>query len=299
MRKSRASGRSRTPPASSLSKTLFQTDLLAGKRVLITGGGTGLGKSIGWRYAELGAHLIICGRRAAVLEQTADEVRQAVGRPVETHVCDVRDASAVDEMFKRIWAGGPLDVLVNNAAGNFLARTERLSPRAVDAVVDIVLKGGAYCTIAAGRRWIEQAHPGTVLCILTQSALVGAPFTVPSAMAKAGLLSMIRSLAVEWGPKQIRLVGVVPGSFPTEGAWSRLMPKERHSEPIENSIALRRVGRHEELANLCAFLVSDQAGFITGDAVVIDGGKWLQGAAGPSAVTMQAWPEETWSKLRK
>lgn len=278
---------------------MFQPDLLAGKRILITGGGTGLGKSIGWRYAELGAHLIICGRRAEVLTQTAGEIQQAVGHAVESHVCDVRDAPAVEAMFDRIWEGGPLDVLVNNAAGNFLARTERLSARAVDAVVDIVLKGGAYCTIAAGRRWIGQARPGTVLCILTQSALVGAPFTVPSAMAKAGLLSMIRSLAVEWGPQGIRLVGVVPGPFPTEGAWSRLMSMERHPDPIENGIALRRVGRHEELANLCAFLVSDQAGFITGEAVVIDGGKWLQAAAGPSAVTMQAWPEETWSKLRK
>lgn len=299
MRKSPASARSRNRPASSRSNPLFQPDLLAGKRVLVTGGGTGLGKSIGWRYAELGAHLIICGRRAEVLAQAAGEIQQAVGRAVETHACDVRDAQAVEAMFDRIWQDGPLDVLVNNAAGNFLARTERLSPRAVDAVVDIVLKGGAYCTIAAGRRWIEQRRPGTVLCILTQSALVGAPFTVPSAMAKAGLLSMIRSLAVEWGPKGIRLVGVVPGPFPTEGAWSRLMPKERHADPIENSIALRRVGRHEELANLCAFLVSDQAGFITGEAIVIDGGKWLQGAAGPSAATMQAWPEETWSKLRK
>jgi len=190
-------------------------------------------------------------------------------------------------------------VLLNNAAGNFLARTERLSPRAVDAVIDIVLKGGAYCTIAAGRRWIDAGRRGTVLCILTQSALVGAPFTVPSAMAKAGLLSMIRSLAVEWGPKGIRLVGVAPGPFPTEGAWSRLMPKERHREPIENGIALRRVGRHEELADLCTFLVSDNAGFITGEAIVIDGGKWLQGAAGASAFNMQNWSDETWENLRK
>jgi NAD(P)-dependent dehydrogenase (short-subunit alcohol dehydrogenase family) len=210
----------------------------------------------------------------------------------------VRDAAAVEHMMTAIWESGPLDVLVNNAAGNFLARTERLSPRAVDAVVDIVLKGGAYCTITVGRRWIEQGHKGTVLCILTQSALTGAPFTVPSAMAKAGLLSMIRSLAVEWGPKGIRLVGVAPGPFPTEGAWSRLMPKERHGEPIEQSIALRRLGRHEELADLCAFLVSDSASFITGESVVIDGGKWLQGAAGPSAVRMQGWTDEAWANIR-
>jgi NAD(P)-dependent dehydrogenase (short-subunit alcohol dehydrogenase family) len=278
---------------------MFREGLLAGKRILITGGGTGLGKSIGHRYVELGAELVICGRRGEVLQATADEFARDLGARIEIHVCDVRDAAAVESMMDGIWENGPLDVLLNNAAGNFLARTERLSPRAVDAVIDIVLKGGAYCTIAAGRRWIDAGRRGTVLCILTQSALVGAPFTVPSAMAKAGLLSMIRSLAVEWGPKGIRLVGVAPGPFPTEGAWSRLMPKERHREPVENGIALRRVGRHEELADLCTFLVSDNAGFITGEAIVIDGGKWLQGAAGPSAVNMQNWPDETWEALRK
>ncbi|WP_334187861.1 SDR family oxidoreductase [Noviherbaspirillum sp.] len=278
---------------------MFQAGLLAGKRVLVTGGGTGLGKSIGRRYVELGARLIICGRRADVLDQTAGELRDAFGAAVETHVCDVRDAVAVETMMSRIWEGGPLDVLVNNAAGNFLARTEHLSSRALDAVVDIVLKGGAHCTIAAGRRWIAQQRRGTVLCILTQSALTGAPFTVPSAMAKAGLLAMIRSLAVEWGPKGIRLVGVAPGPFPTEGATSQLMPKERYSEPIENGIALRRVGRHEELADLCTFLISDNAEFITGEAIMIDGGKWLQGAAGSSAQVMQDWSDDTWKSLRK
>ena len=278
---------------------MFREGLLAGKRILITGGGTGLGKSIGHRYVELGAKLVICGRRGEVLQKAAGEFEREYGTRIETHVCDVRDVAAVESMMDRIWESGPLDVLLNNAAGNFLARSERLSPRAVDAVIDIVLKGSAYCTIAAGRRWIEAGHGGTVLCILTQSALVGAPFTVPSAMAKAGVLSMIRSLAVEWGPKGIRLVGVAPGPFPTQGAWSRLMPKERHREPIENGIALRRVGRHEELADLCTFLVSDNAGFITGEAVLIDGGKLLQGAAGASAFNMQNWPDETWENLRK
>jgi NAD(P)-dependent dehydrogenase (short-subunit alcohol dehydrogenase family) len=166
-------------------------------------------------------------------------------------------------------------------------------------VVDIVLKGGAYCTMAAGRRWIAEQRRATVLCILTQSAFTGAPFTVPSAMAKAGLLAMIRSLAVEWGPKGIRLLGVAPGPFPTEGANAQLMPPQRYTEPVENGIALRRVGRHQELADLCTFLISDSAAFITGEAVVIDGGKWLQGAAGPSAFTMQNWPDETWDSLRK
>jgi len=278
---------------------MFREGLLARKRILITGGGTGLGKSIGRRYVELGADLVICGRRGEVLQAAADEFVRDLGVQIETHVCDVRDAAAVEAMMASIWETAPLDVLLNNAAGNFLARTERLSPRAVDAVIDIVLKGGAYCTIAAGRRWIAEGRKATVLCILTQSALVGAPFTVPSAMAKAGLLAMIRSLAVEWGPKGIRLVGVAPGPFPTEGAWSRLMPRERHREPIENGIALRRVGRHEELADLCTFLVSDNAGFITGEAIAIDGGKLLQGAAGASAFNMQNWSDETWENLRK
>jgi NAD(P)-dependent dehydrogenase (short-subunit alcohol dehydrogenase family) len=278
---------------------MFANNLLAGKRILITGGGTGLGKSIGRRYVELGASLVICGRRAAMLEQAARELREELGAQVETHVCDVRDAAAVEAMMSAIWLGGPLDVLVNNAAGNFLARTERLSPRAVDAVIDIVLKGGAYCTIAAGKRWIDQGRSGTVLCVLTQSALVGAPFTTPSAMAKAGLLAMIKSLAVEWGPKGIRLVGVVPGPFPTEAAWSQLMPPERHGTPPEAGVALRRLGRHHELADLCTFLVSDNAGFITGEAVVIDGGKMLQGAAGTSAATMQGWPDSVWESIRQ
>lgn len=277
---------------------MFQSGLLAGKRILITGGGTGLGKSLGARYLALGAQLAICGRRGDVLQRTADEFLGLHGAQVQTHVCDVRDAQAVERMMDRIWEAGALDVLVNNAAGNFLARTERLSPRAVDAVIDIVLKGTAYCTIAAGRRWIAQGRGATVLCMLTQSALVGAPFTVPSAMAKAGVLSMIRSLAVEWGPKGIRLMGVAPGSFPTEGAWSRLMPAKRHGDPIENGIALRRLGRHEELADLCTFLVSDNAAFMTGEAIVIDGGKWLQGAAGPSAFTMQNWTDDDWEQVR-
>jgi NAD(P)-dependent dehydrogenase (short-subunit alcohol dehydrogenase family) len=258
-----------------------------------------LGKSIGLRYVELGANLVICGRRKEVLEQTAKEFKGSLGVSIETHVCDVRDAKAVEAMMDAIWATGPLDVLLNNAAGNFLARTERLSTRAFDAVVDIVLKGSAYCTMDVGRRWIEAERKGTVMQILTQSAMTGMPFTVPSAMAKAGALAMIRSLAVEWGPYGIRTVGVVPGPFPTEGAWSRLMPKERIGEaPIEQGVALRRVGEHHELADLCVYLISDSAAFITGEAVTIDGGRWLQGAAGASAYNMQQWPDSTWESLK-
>lgn len=280
-------------------KSMYRSDLLLGKRILVTGGGTGLGKSIGLRYVELGAQLVICGRRKEVLDQTGREFKDSLGASIETHVCDVRDAKAVETMMDTIWATGPLDVLLNNAAGNFLARTERLSTRAFDAVVDIVLKGSAYCTMDVGRRWIEAGRKGTVMQILTQSAMTGMPFTVPSAMAKAGALAMIRSLAVEWGPFGIRTVGVVPGPFPTENAWSRLMPKERIGEaPIEQGVALRRVGEHHELADLCVYLISDSAAFITGEAVTIDGGRWLQGAAGASAYNMQQWPDSTWESLK-
>jgi NAD(P)-dependent dehydrogenase (short-subunit alcohol dehydrogenase family) len=209
---------------------MFEKALLQGKRVLITGGATGLGRSIGRRYVELGASLVICGRREAVLKETAAAFAGELGASIETHVCDVREAAAVEAMMEKIFAKAPLDVLVNNAAGNFIAQTHRLSPRAIDAVLDIVLHGSAYCTVAAGRRWIDAGRPGSVLSILTLSALHGGAFTVPSAMAKAGVLAMTKSLAVEWGAKNIRLVAVVPGLFPTQGAWSRLMPEERSAD---------------------------------------------------------------------
>ncbi|MEO8559061.1 MAG: SDR family oxidoreductase [Rhodospirillales bacterium] len=279
---------------------MFAAGLLKGKRALITGGGTGLGRSIGQRYLELGAELVICGRRKEVLDTTAKELSAQTGGTVTPIQCDVRDAAAVDAMMETIWQTAPLDILVNNAAGNFLAQTHKLSPRAIDSVLNIVLHGAAYCTVAAGKRWIEAQRKGVVLSILTLSALNGAPFTVPSAMAKAGVLAMTKSLAVEWGSKGIRLVAVAPGPFPTPGAWERLMPEQRtKAEPIENSIPLRRVGQHEELANLCSFLVSDQAGYINGDCIVIDGGKMLQsGGGGVNTSGMLDWTDEQWDELK-
>ncbi len=277
---------------------MFQPDLLAGRKILITGGGTGLGKSIGRRCVELGATLAICGRRLEVLEETAEEFRRELGGTVSVHRCDVRDPDAVEGMMEAIWREGPLDALVNNAAGNFIAQTHRLSHRAIDAVLGIVLHGAAYCTTAAGRRWIDDGRSAVVLNILTTAAMYGGAFTVPSAMAKAGVMAMTKSLAVEWGPKGIRLVGVAPGPFPTPGAWERLYPEERRATPIEDEIPLRRVGAHDELADLCAYLLSDRAGFINGETVVIDGGKSLQGVGGPSIRTMQDWTDEQWERLR-
>lgn len=278
---------------------MLSPETLRGKRILITGGGTGLGRSMARRFLELGALVTICGRRGAVLEATAAALREVPGGEVATEACDVRDAAAVEAMLGRVWSRGGLDALVNNAAGNFLAQTHRLSPRAVDAVLGVVLHGSAYCTIGCGRRWIEAGRPGTVLSILTLSALHGAPFTVPSAMAKAGVLAMTRSLAVEWGRHGIRLNAIAPGSFPTPEASARLRPDAlRGSAPAERGIPLRRPGEHRELADLAAFLVSDLAGYITGEAVVIDGGQRWLGGARSGAEAMLDWTDADWATLR-
>ena len=278
---------------------MFHNDLLNGKRILITGGGTGLGKSIGRRYVELGARLVICGRRPEVLSAAADELRSATSGSVMTVQCDVRNADSVEAMMEEIWRHGPLDVLVNNAAANFVARTDKLSARAIDAVLGIVLHGSFYCTVACGRRWIDALRGGSVISVATTPSFTGLAFTAPSAAAKAGIVAMTRSLAVEWGPKGIRLNAVAPGLFPTEGAWERLYPPGSQVEPQELGVPLRRVGKHEELANLFAYLAADESAYITGDLIVIDGGRWMQGVGGPSNRAMHEWTEEQWAALRK
>lgn len=278
---------------------MFKADLLKGKKILVTGGGTGLGKSIAKRYLELGAELVICGRRAEVLEASASELTRETSGRVDAIQCDVREADQVEAMMSRIWAQGPLDVLVNNAAANFIARTDKLSPRAIDAVLNIVLHGAFYCTVACGRRWIEAKRGGTVLSVATTPSFTGSAFTAPSAAAKAGIVAMTRSLAVEWGPKGIRLNAVAPGLFPTQGAWERLYPPGSQVEPQEVSVPLRRAGQHIELANLFAYLASDESGYITGDLIVIDGGRWMQGVGGPSQRAMHDWTDEQWEAMRK
>jgi NAD(P)-dependent dehydrogenase (short-subunit alcohol dehydrogenase family) len=279
--------------------SMFKPDLLAGKKILVTGGGTGLGKSVGRHFVELGAHLVICGRRSEVLDATAKEFRAAVaGARVDTVSCDVRDAAQVESMMDTIWSGGPLDVLVCNAAANFIARTEKLSPRAVDAVLNIVLHGSFYCTIAAGRRWIDAGRPGNVISTVSTPVMTGSAFTAPSAAAKAGVLAMTRSLAVEWGPKGIRLNCVAPGLFPTEGAWERLYPPGSQVEPQQHGVPLRRFGQHTELADLYAYLAADGSGYITGDLLVMDGGRWMQGVGGPTFRAMQDWDDAQWDAMR-
>lgn len=277
---------------------MFVTDLLKAKKILVTGGGSGLGKSFAARLAELGAELVICGRRADVLETTAEELRRASGAKVATAICDIRDAGAVDEMFTRIWSEGPLDALINNAAGNFIARTETLSPRAIDAVLDIVLHGSFYCSVAAGKRWIAEGRGGSILSIVSSAANSGRAFTVPSAAAKAGVLAMMKSLAVEWGPHGIRTVSVAPGLFPTKAAWSQLYPDGSKLLSEEMEVPLRRTGQHEEIANLVAYLLSDGASYINGDCITIDGGRDLQNGGGSGVMGLFSWTPERWDAFR-
>ena len=275
---------------------MFQGNLLKDERVLITGGGTGLGKSMGRRMLELGAELVICGRRAGVLEATAAEFDKDFPGRTAWHACDIRDPDAIEAMLDAVWAEGALDTLVNNAAGNFLARTETLSPRALDAVLDIVLHGSAYMTLACGKRWIAAGRAATVLSIVTTYAWTGSAYVVPSAMAKAGVLAMTRSLAVEWGPKGIRLNAIAPGPFPTEGAWDRLIPNKEIEAAWLGRIPMGRVGEHRELADLAVYLISEGAGYINGEVVTIDGGEWLKGAGQFSL--MERLSDEEWAAMR-
>ncbi|MBI3839740.1 MAG: SDR family oxidoreductase [Planctomycetia bacterium] len=262
--------------------------------IVITGGGTGLGRSMGQYLLSLGANLAICGRRREVVEQAATEMASAFGGQVLALVCDVRKSDQVEAMLSAVHERfGRIHGLVNNAAGNFICPTERLSYNAFNSVVDIVLKGTYNCTLAVGKRWIAEETPGAILNISTTYAWTGSGYVVPSAVAKAGALIMVRSLASEWGKYGIRLNAIAPGSFPTEGAWSRLRPPELGDESdLNERIPLGRCGEHQELANLAAYLLSDFAAYITGACVTIDGGAWLRGAGqfnGLERVTSEQW----------
>ncbi len=244
---------------------MFQKDSLKSKGIFITGGGTGLGRSMALHFASLGARVFIVGRRPEPLKSVCDEIQRAGGTAAYTS-CDVRDYAAVEAArataIKQI---GEINTLVNNAAGNFLARTEKLTPNGFNAVVGIVLNGSFNCTQIFGKNWIENKQPGTVLSIVTTCA-------------KAGVLALTTSLAVEWARHNIRLNAIAPGPFPTEGAWSRLVPSTEMDEHRKQFHPMKRFGRHDELTNLAAFLISDMAPYINGECVVIDGGQWLRGA---------------------
>ena len=273
---------------------MFEKGLLAKKRILVTGGGSGLGAAMGRRFVELGAELIICGRRLELLEATAAQLRSEFGGKVSVVRCDIRDGAAVEAMLDAVWGEAPLDVLVNNAAATFIAQTEHLSFRAADAILAPTLHGAMYCTLGAGKRWIEGAHKGVVLSILSTSTITGRAFTVPSAMAKSAILAMTKSLAVEWGPRGIRTVAIAPGAFPTPGASGQLRPEGR-ADGWSSKNPLGRVGEHGELADLASFLISDRAGYINGEMVVQDGGSHLRSSG---AEDLLQWTDAQWEKQR-
>jgi NAD(P)-dependent dehydrogenase (short-subunit alcohol dehydrogenase family) len=274
---------------------MFRTDLLKNKRILITGGGTGLGRGMAQRFLELGATVYICGRREEVLQKTAAEL-SAKG-PIHALPCDVRQLDAVEGMIDSIWNAGSLDILVNNAAGNFIARTEELSPGAWNSVIGIVLMGTLNCTMACGRRWLKSAHKGTILSISATYAPVGSAYVVPSAVSKAGVEALTRSLAVEWGDRNIRMNAIAPGPIPTQGAFSRVLPRPDLETLALDRNPLHRFGTIEELANLASFLVSDGSGYINGEVIRMDGGEFLQGAGEFSSLG-RILKEEDWQAIK-
>jgi NAD(P)-dependent dehydrogenase (short-subunit alcohol dehydrogenase family) len=258
---------------------MYKNDLLKGKVAIVTGGGTGLGKSMAARFSELGATVIICSRKLEVLEQTAKEISELTGNVVDPYQLDVRNALDIEKLIEQIDKKyGKIGILVNNAAGNFISPTERLSYKAFDTVVDIVLRGTYYFTLALGKYWIEKQFPGNILNIVTTYASTGSGYVVPSSISKAGVLNLTKSLAAEWGKYKIRINAIAPGPFPTKGAWERLFPDPKMAQKLIDRIPLKRTGEHHELANLAVYLVSEGSGYITGEVVTIDGGEWLSGA---------------------
>ena len=275
---------------------MFDAQLLKGKKIVVTGGGTGLGKSMATRFAELGADLVITSRRQNVIDETAKELSENGGKVLAIS-CDVRDPEQVEAMVeKTVSKFGKIDILLNNAAGNFISPTENLSSNAFKTVVDIVLNGTFHCTQAVGKV-MRKNKGGVILNIVTTYAYTGSGYVVPSACAKAGVLAMTRSLAVEWAKYGIRTVAIAPGPFPTKGAWSRLAPPGLGIEKkMKDRIPLKRLGEHIELANLATYLISDQAAYINGEVVTIDGGEWLKGAGEMNE--LDKIPKAAWKLLQ-
>ena len=260
---------------------MYKEDLLKGKRILVTGGGSGLGKEMSRYFLKYGAEVLICGRRVSVLEETADELMEENNGSVKCYGLDIRGAQDVDETIADIFAEGPIDGLVNNAAGNFISRTQDLSHRGFEAIASIVFHGTFYVTHSVGKRWLELGRGGSILSILATWVWTGGAFTVPSAMSKSGIHAMTKSLATEWGNSGIRLNAIAPGPFPTEGAWARLSPGQDPQESSDDGIyagnPMGRFGEMEELGNLATFLMSDGCNYLTGQTIALDGGEYLTG----------------------
>lgn len=275
----------------------LKENALLGKTIVVTGGGTGLGKAMATYFSQLGANLVLTSRKLDVLEKTAQEITAATGNAVLAVACDIREIAQVESLLKQSNDRfSRVDMLVNNAAGNFISPSERLSANAFSTVIDIVLKGTVNCTLTFGKDWIKKKQHASVLNIVTTYASTGSGFVVPSAIAKSGVLTLTRSLAVEWGKYGIRQNAIAPGPFPTKGAWDRLLPGELLEKfDFKNRVPLKRVGDHQELSNLAAFLLSDYATFINGEVVTIDGGEWLQGAG--QFNSLEAIPQEMWDSI--
>ena len=275
---------------------MFRPGLMSGQRILVTGGGTGLGKVMAEALLMLGAEVYICGRRGGVLEETAKELTGAHGGRMIPLACDIRVPEAIHDMLDQVWADGPLTGLINNAAGNFISRTEDLSPRAFDAIANIVFRGSFFVTLDCGKRWIAEKTKASVVSILTTWVWSGGPFTVPSAMSKAGLNVMTQSLAVEWGHKGIRFNAIAPGPFPTEGATARLAPGGGGGFEGQSNNPLGRVGKMPELANLAVYLLHPLSEYVNGQTIAIDGGAWNAGGGGFSR--LYEWDDARWAEVR-
>lgn len=277
--------------------SMLKENALKDKVAIVTGGGSGLGKAMSKYFLELGAKVVITSRDLDKLKNTAAELEKATGGTVLPLACDVRNYDEVEAMkAEALKTFGKIDILVNNAAGNFISPTERLSANAFDVIIDIVLKGTKNCTLSIGKHWIEEKQKGTVLNIVTTYSWTGSGYVVPSACAKAGVLAMTRSLAVEWAKYGIRFNAIAPGPFPTKGAWERLLPGDLAEKfDMRKKVPLRRVGEHQELANLAAYLVSDFSAYINGEVITIDGGEWLQGAG--EFNMLEQIPAEMWDAL--
>ena len=270
-----------------------------GMTIVVTGGGTGLGKAMAGYFSRLGANVVIASRKLEVLEKTAEEITSATGNEVLPVQCDVSDYRSVEKMLNAsVEKFGQVNALVNNAAGNFISPTERLSHKAFDVIVNIVLRGTYNCTLAFGKDWIAKKQPGVFLNIVTTYAWTGSGYVVPSAVSKAGVLALTRSLAVEWAKYGIRSNAIAPGPFPTKGAWERLLPGDLAKKfDFTKKVPLRRVGEHQELANLAAYLISDYSAYINGEVITIDGGEWLQGAGQFNLLEMLT--DEMWNEIEK
>lgn len=274
---------------------MFKNDLLKGKRILVTGGGTGLGREMASHYAAHGADLYICGRREGVLKETADQLISEYGVNVSYESLDIRASEDVDDYIQRIFDEGPLDGLVNNAAGNFISPTKDLSHKGFDAIANIVFHGTFYMTHSVGKRWIESKHKGSIISILTTWVWTGSPYVVPSAMSKSGINTMTQSLAAEWGKYNIKVNAIAPGPFPTKGAWERLNPKG-DDESSMGSVPLGRVGEMSELQNLATFLMADGCDYLTGQTIAIDGAQYLTG--GGTFSGLDKLSEDDWEQMR-